>query len=107
MEQVRLWPANTLPLPFRTFVKEEEKTISIEEEVLIDDNFPKGRVARYFPHLGYGLIKDRVGREIYFNLNEMDFVGPKKKESLKEGILVGYDLVHTGKALHVKNLKIY
>jgi cold shock CspA family protein len=106
MKQVRLWPINSLPTPFAAFVTEAEDE-QIEAEVDIDDNFPKGRVLKYFPNQKYGFVRDRVGREIYFHLQEMDFVGSKGVDALKAGIAVGYDLVHSGLRLHVKKMKIY
>lgn len=73
----------------------------------VEDNFPKGRIVKYFPHQRYGFIADRTGREIYFNLNELDFVGPKNKEHIQVGLPVGYDVSRASHGLHVKRLKIY
>lgn len=105
MEQVRLWPANALPVPLGIIQKEKEENVSVTVDV--DDNFPKGKIYKYFPNQKYGFIKDRIGREIYFHLDEMEFVGSKKEESLKAGSAVGYDLVHSGRGLHVKRIKVY
>lgn len=73
----------------------------------INDNFPKGRIIKYFPYQRYGYIADRCGREVYFSLSEADFVGVKGSESITVGALVGYDLSRTSNGLHVKRLKIY
>lgn len=108
MGQASLWPKNSLPVPYPVVVQQsKEPDAPPVVEILVDDNFPKGRVYKYFPNQGYGIMKDRQGGEVCFILNEMDFVGPKRKESLKEGIPVGYDLVHVGKELRVKKMKIY
>ena len=77
------------------------------EEVYVDDNFPKGKIDKFFPNQGYGFIQDRNGRQVYFTLTEIEFVGTKGKPDIREGITVGYDLVHSGNGLHVKMLKIY
>ena len=73
----------------------------------VDDNFTKGQVVRYFQHQGYGFILDQNGRELYFKLSELDFVGENKKEALKSGSPVGFDVSITSRGLHVKKLKIY
>ena len=106
MDQIRLWPANTLPVPFLAEF-EEEKGPAASSVVVVDDNFPKGEVLKYFPNQGYGFVKDRVGREVYFNLSEMGFVGFKGRDEIKEGQVVGYDLSHSGRGLHIKKMKIY
>ena len=73
----------------------------------INDNFPKGQIVRFFPYQGYGFMRGKHGREIYFNISELDFVGTKGKEALAIGTPVGYDVSHTSHGLHVKKLKIY
>ncbi len=72
-----------------------------------DDRFSKGRIVKYFPQSHYGFIKDRRGRDVYFNIDELRFVGEKGRESLKEGIEVGYDVAWTSKGLHIAKIKIY
>jgi len=74
---------------------------------LPDDKFSKGRVMKYFPQSKYGFIKDRKGKDVYFNIDEVRFVGDKGRESLKEGILVGYDVGWTSHGLHINRIKIY
>jgi len=105
MENFILWPANSLPIPFLRITGDEKH--SVEPEVIVDDNFPKGRIVKYLPNQGYGYIKDRVGREILFNINELDFIGVKGKDAIKEGATIGYDICYSGRALHVKKMKIY
>lgn len=112
MEQVRVWQVNSLPIPFETPFEEGAAAVAVPLDIVppeidIDDNFPKGVVQRYFSNREQGIIKSRSGHEIEFKLTEMEFVGSKGKESLSEGVPVGYDLARAGKSLHVKKLKIY
>lgn len=72
-----------------------------------DDRFSKGRVVKYFPQSRYGFIKDRRGKDLYFNVDELRFSGEKGREWLKEGIEVGYDVAWTSKGLHISKIKIY
>lgn len=72
-----------------------------------DDKFSKGRVIKYFPQSKYGFVKNRSGRDVYFNIDEIRFIGVKGRESLREGIVVGYDVSWTGHGLHVAKMKIY
>lgn len=72
-----------------------------------EEKFPHGKVVRFFPQNRYGFIKDRVGRDVYFNLDELRFVGEKDRRHLKEGIEVGYDVGWTSHGLHVTKMKIY
>jgi cold shock CspA family protein len=74
---------------------------------LPDDKFSKGRIVKYFPQSRYGFIKDRRGKDLYFNVDEIRFMGPKGREGLKEGIVVGYDVDWTGHGLHIAKIKIY
>lgn len=106
MEQIRLWPVNSLPIPFGASLGKVDEVFA-EPEVDVNDNFPKGSIYKYFPHQGYGYIKDRTGRELCFKLAEMDFVGHKGEDFLKEGAVVGYDVSRSGKGLHVTKMKVY
>ncbi len=72
-----------------------------------EDRFSKGRIVKYFPQSHYGFIKDRRGKDIYFNVDELRFSGEKGREFLKEGIEVGYDVAWTSKGLHISKIKIY
>lgn len=72
-----------------------------------EDRFSKGRVVKYFPQSRYGFIKDRRGKDVYFNVDELRFAGTKGRESLKEGIEVGYDVAWTSKGIHISKIKIY
>lgn len=71
------------------------------------DKFPRGRISRFFPKSRYGFIKDRNGRDVYFNLDEVRFVGDKDQRDIQEGAEVGYDLSWTSRGEHVIRMKIY
>lgn len=77
----------------------------MEEESL--EKFPRGQVTRFFPKSRYGFIKDRNGRDVYFNLDEVRFLGEKDQRDLREGVEVGYDLSWTSRGEHVIKMKIY
>ncbi|MBI2974352.1 MAG: hypothetical protein HYY43_02015 [Deltaproteobacteria bacterium] len=114
---LQAWQPNSLPLPYEAYSFEPPKkaeaavalpAAEIPQEILnIDDKFPKGRVYKYFPHQGYGFISDRNGKEVYFSLSELDFVGANGKEALKTGANIGYDVSCTSHGMHVKRMKIY
>lgn len=70
------------------------------------DRFPRGRVVKFFPELRYGFIRDHNGRDVYFNLEEVRFVGEKGQRDLHEGKSVGYDVSWTSHGRHVTYLKI-
>lgn len=101
-ERVKKRPPNWLPI-FAPL------TIEVEEiHVSEDDFFPKGMVAKFFENQDYGFIKDQHGQDVYFHLNELDFVGPKNNRSfIKVGSKIGYDLSWTSHGQHVRRLKIY
>lgn len=71
-----------------------------------EEKFPHGKVIRFFPQNRYGFLKDRIGRDLYFNLDEVRFVGLKDHRDLREGMEVGYDLGWTSHGLHVTKMKI-
>lgn len=70
------------------------------------EKFPHGKVVRFFPELRYGFIKSRTGKDVYFNLDEVRFVGEKDHRWLKEGMPIGYDVGWTSHGLHVTKIKI-
>lgn len=91
-------------LPVFSPLKIEAEEIHVSE----DDFFPRGTVVKFFENQDYGFIKDQHGQDIYFHLNELDFVGPKNHRSfLKVGAKIGYDLSWTSHGRHVRRLKIY
>ena len=120
---LQAWLPNTLPLPYpMAAVSAVEEAIPAASSVIVPlplplplpqviidiaDNFSKGRVVKFFPYQGYGFITDRNGREVYFNLLEMDFAGAKGKEAIVVGAPVGYDVAWTSRGLHVKKMKVY
>jgi len=84
--------------------KNPDEVIETEES---PEKFPRGKIARFFSQSRYGFIKDRNGRDVYFNLDEVRFVGEKGPRDLREGLEVGYDLGWTSHGEHVVKLKIY
>lgn len=73
-----------------------------------DDKFRKGKIIKYFPQSGYGFVRDVNGREIYFHLDELRFVGAKNdRRYVTEGAPVGIDVGRTSRGLRVTRLKIY
>lgn len=101
-ERVKKRPLNWLPIVRP--LKNRTETIVVSDE----DFFPKGEVVKFFQTQDYGFIKDQHGKDVYFHLNELDFVGPKgSKTYLKVGARVGYDLSWTSHGQHVRKLKIY
>jgi len=71
------------------------------------EKFPRGHISKFFPKSRYGFIKDRNGRDVYFNLDELRFVGDKDQRDIREGAEVGYDLSWTSRGEHVIRMKIY
>lgn len=101
-EQVKRRGPNWLPLGRLLHVSPEEIVVSTE------DLFPKGEVVKFFFGQDYGFIRDQHGKDIYFHLGELDFVGPKNsKNFIKVGAKVGYDLSWTSHGQHVRRIKIY
>lgn len=101
-EKVRKRPPNWLPVGSLLRLQPEEIVVSQ------DDLFPKGEIAKFFLNQEYGFIRDQHGNDVYFHLNEIDFVGPKNHKShLKVGAKIGYDLSWTSHGQHVRRLKIY
>jgi ''Cold-shock'' DNA-binding domain. len=72
-----------------------------------EEKFPRGKILRFFWQNRYGFLKDKVGRDLYFNLDEVRFVGEKDHRDLQEGMEVGYDVGWTSHGLHVTRIKIY
>lgn len=101
--QVIARPQNWLPLPQVGLTKK-----AVEVEVDENDLFPKGEVLSFYPHQGYGFLKDRNGNEVYFKLEELDLIGPKAdKNNIVVGAKVGYDISCTSHGHHIRTLKIY
>lgn len=101
-EQVRKRPPNWLPIGHTRKIEMEEIVVSE------NDLFPKGEVVKFFTGQDYGFIRDQHGKDVYFHLGEVDFVGPKNsKNYIKVGAKVGYDLSWTSHGQHVRRIKIY
>ncbi|MDO8526732.1 MAG: hypothetical protein Q7T03_03480 [Deltaproteobacteria bacterium] len=82
----------------------------VPDQIVVSENdlFPKGEVIKFFQGQDYGFIKDQHGRDVYFHLGELDFVGPKNtKNFIKVGARIGYDLSWTSHGQHVRRIKIY
>ncbi|GEM_PF-3093053 len=72
------------------------------------DKFRQAKIIRFFPQAGYGFVKDSNGKEIYFHLDELRFVGEKRDASyITEGAEVGVDVGRTSRGTRVTRLKIY
>ena len=72
------------------------------------DNFRKAKILKFFPQAGYGFVRDESGKEIYFHLDEIRFVGAKDdRRYVTEGAEVGIDVGRTSRGLRVTRLKIY
>jgi cold shock CspA family protein len=94
---------NWLPIPGGG-VQKSATAPAVEE----NDFFPKGTVASYFSHQGFGTIKNDRGEAINFRLAEVSLIGPKgDKRFLGTGLRVGYDVSWTSHGLHVSRIKIY
>ena len=73
-----------------------------------NDKFRKGRIVRFFPQSSYGFVRDQNGKEIYFHLDEIRFVGPKNDRTyVRDNIDVGVDVGVTSRGLRVTRMKIY
>ncbi len=71
------------------------------------DKLRPARIAKFFPQAGYGFVRDSNGKEIYFHLDELRFLGEKKGRSfVVEGASVGVDVGLTSRGLRVTRLKI-
>ncbi len=88
---------------------EEDKKIRLSPDVvqIPEDKFSKGKIVKYFPQSRYGFVKNKWGKDVYFNIDEIRFVGDKGREALREGVEVGYDVGWTSHGLHIAKLKIY
>jgi len=131
---LQVWIPNTIPLPAVMFgavsghesmhieaqqqaarsvaqpqqVQEAQPQVEqIKQEIDEGDNFTKGAVSKYFPYQGYGFVKDKNGRDIYFSLQELNLVGTKGRDAIRKDMVVGFDVAWTSKGLHVKKMKVY
>lgn len=99
------WPANQMPLPASAASAVFADSIPTVEEA---DLFSKGVVTKYFQNQSYGFVRDQLGRELFFHVDEMDFCGAKNnKKFIAVGARVGYDISRTSHGLRIKRIKIY
>lgn len=97
---------NALPLPshcgtISTAIPEPDTTIGT-------DLFPKGDIVKFFPNQAYGFMRDHIGRELFFHLDEVDLLGPRgRREFIRVGLRVGFDCCRTSHGLRVKRMKVY
>lgn len=104
MSQLQAMACNSLPVPALALRGVVEET-TINER---DDRFPKGRIVKFFPNQFYGFVRDQIGRELFFHVDEIDLLGPRgRKEHIRIGAEVGYDCCRTSHGLRVKRMKIY
>lgn len=99
----QLWAANTIPVPAAV-----SRTEGRAEAAPAADLFSKGEVVKFFPQQSYGFVRDHIGRELFFHVDEIDLLGPKnKKDFIHVGAKIGYDCCRTPHGLRVKRMKIY
>ena len=80
----------------------------LAERVDQGDKVRKGRIVKYFPQAGYGFVRDDLGHEVYFHLDEVRFVGKRNdRRYVSEGAPVGFDVGRTSRGLRVTRLKLY
>lgn len=98
-----VWVPNSIPVPATRVAPEKGKEAEKE-----DDFFSKGEIAKFFPQQSYGFVKDRLGRELFFHVDEIDLLGTRnRREHIQVGAKVGYDCCRTPHGLRVKRMKIY
>ncbi len=83
----------------------EPPTPIVEER---SDKFRQAKIIKFFHQGGYGFVRDRNGKEIYFHVDEIRFIGEKRDRSyVAEGAEVGIDIGRTSRGLRVTRMKIY
>ncbi len=107
-------PVNTLPLPVALLLEAapgmshsatSAPAVGLE---IGDDLFPKGDIVKFFSQQAYGFMRDHIGRELFFHLDEIDLLGPRgRREFMRVGLRVGFDCCRTSHGLRVKRMKIY
>lgn len=100
---------NTIPLPHplpspACAAAEAPPAPEVKLEDLPNDRFSKGRITKYLPYHRSGFIQTSTGKEIYFNLDEIELV---KEGPISVGTYVGYDPSRTSHGLRVKRMKVY
>lgn len=73
-----------------------------------EDKLRHAKIIKFFPQSHYGFVKDQIGKEIYFHLDELRLLGEKKDPSfVQEGVSVGIDVGRTSRGLRVTVMKVY
>jgi len=62
-----------------------------------------GRVRKIFADRGYGFIDAGMGKDIFFHLRFLDRV---KREFIKEGVQVKFQLEHNGDRLRAHRIQL-
>lgn len=97
------WVPNTVPVP-RAALRVEK----VREPEPVQDLFSKGEIVKFFAQQSYGFVRDHIGRELFFHVDEIDLLGAKsKRDFIQVGAKVGYDCCRTPHGLRVKRMKIY
>ena len=84
-------------------------TVAMDSETAEErpDKFRPAKIIKFFPQGGYGFVRDRNGKEIYFHIDEIRFSGEKHDRSyVAEGAEVGIDIGRTSRGLRVTRMKI-
>ena len=71
------------------------------------DQFAHGKIIKFFPHANYGFIRDTLGREIYFHLDEVRLLEQFHRKGIKEGLFVGFDMSRTARGPRATKMKVY
>ncbi len=109
MSSLSAYVPNTIPVPL-TALRHGAAAMSADAVLAPsrDDRFSKGKILKYFPNLSYGFVRDHIGRELFFHIDEIDLVGSKgQKRFIQIGAEIGYDCCRTSHGLRIKRMKIY
>ena len=97
------WVPNTVPVSVQSLRPESPSAVPAEQDL-----FSKGEITKFFPQQSYGFVRDHIGRELFFHIDEVDLLGTKnKRDCIQVGAKVGYDCCRTPHGLRVKRMKIY
>lgn len=103
-EDLQPFVPNTVPLPNVACLDATPALAPADE----NDLFSKGVVIKYFQNQSYGFVRDHIGRELFFHVDEMDFFGAKNNKSfITVGARIGYDVSRTSHGLRIRRIKIY
>lgn len=72
------------------------------------DLYYHGIIRRLSPRKGTGVVRTASGRDVRFSYQMVQMSGPlRSPKSLREGMVVGYDLGWGGHGLRVTKIKTY